>query len=247
MQYKYLVLHGRKPVFEALKENLDIACIHLSSKANGDIINQIRTVASAKGVKVEVTSNERISALTKSGQHQGVAADVRAHRMQPLLDFLAQRNGRQYKTSVVLLDGVHNPANVGMIIRTATAAGLDGISIPEKGTSSINPVAIKASAGTAFKAPIVRVDTVGNALDQLIQNRFEVLGLETSGESIFQAELPERIALVLGNETSGLSQETSESLSRTISIPLANDIESLNVAASAAIASYEIFRRSSAG
>ena len=64
MQYKYLVLHGRKPVFEALKENLDIACIHLSSKANGDIINQIRTVASAKGVKVEVTSNERISAFS---------------------------------------------------------------------------------------------------------------------------------------------------------------------------------------
>ena len=56
--------------------------------------------------------------------------------------------------------------------------------------SSINPVAIKASAGTVFKAPIVRVDTVGNALDQLIQNRFEILGLETSGESIF----PSRIA-----------------------------------------------------
>ena len=90
------------------------------------------------------------------------------------------------------------------------------------------------------------MDTVGNALDQLIQNRFEILGLETSGESIFQAELSERIALVLGNETSGLSKETSESLSRTISIPLANNIESLNVAASAAIASYEIFRRSSA-
>ena len=90
----------------------------------------------------------------------------------------------------------------------------------------------------------MRVDTTSNAIDQLIENRFEILGLETSGESIYQVELPERMALVLGNETSGLNKETVEKLSKIISIPLANNIESLNVAASAAIASYEIVRRS---
>ena len=242
--YKYLVLHGRKPVHEALLEGLEIACIHLSQKANGDIIQEIKSLANAKGIKIEITTDNRISALSKSGQHQGIAADLKAQRMQSLPHFLSERNGRKHQTYVVVLDGVHNPANVGMIIRTVTAAGLDGIIIPDKGTANINPVAIKASAGTVFKAPIVRVDTASNAIDQLIENRFEILGLETSGESIYQVELPERMALVLGNETSGLNKETVEKLSKIISIPLANNIESLNVAASAAIASYEIVRRS---
>ena len=242
--YKYLVLHGRKPVHEALLEGLEIACIHLSQKANGDIIQEIKSLANAKGIKIEITTDNRISALSKSGQHQGIAADLKAQRMQSLPHFLSERNGRKHQTYVVVLDGVHNPANVGMIIRTVTAAGLDGIIVPDKGTANINPVAIKASAGTVFKAPIVRVDTASNAIDQLIENRFEILGLETSGENIYQIELPERMALVLGNETSGLSGETVKKLTKTISIPLANNIESLNVAASAAIASYEIVRRS---
>ena len=242
--YKYLVLHGRKPVHEALLEGQEIVCIHLSQKATGEIIQEIKSLANTKGIKVEITTENRISALSKSGQHQGIAADFKAQRMQSLPHFLSQRNGRKYQTYVVVLDGVHNPANVGMIIRTVTAAGLDGIVVPDKGTANINPVAIKASAGTVFKAPILRVDTTDNAIDQLIENRFEIFGLETSGESIYQVELPERMALVLGNESSGLNKETIGKLSKTIAIPLANNIESLNVAASAAIASYEIVRRS---
>tara|TARA_Y100001970_G_scaffold243275_1_gene308363 strand:- start:107 stop:856 length:750 start_codon:yes stop_codon:yes gene_type:complete len=242
--YKYLVLHGRKPVFEALEEGLEIACIHLSQKATGEIIQRIKSLANEKGIRIEITSENRISALSKSGQHQGIAADLKVQRMRSLPHFLSERNGRKHQTYVVVLDGVHNPANVGMIIRTVTAAGLDGIIVPDKGTAKINPVAIKASAGTIFKAPIVRVDTTSNAIDQLIENRFEIVGLETSGESLYQVELPDRMALVLGNETSGLNEETMRRLSKVISIPLANNIESLNVAASAAIASYEIVRRS---
>jgi 23S rRNA (guanosine2251-2'-O)-methyltransferase len=231
-------------VHEALLEGLDIACIHLSQKANGEIIQEIKSLANAKGIKIEITTDNRISALSKSGQHQGIVADLKVQRMQSLPHFLSERNGRKHQTYVVVLDGVHNPANVGMIIRTVAAAGLDGIIVPDKGTAKINPVTIKASAGTVFKAPILRVDTTSNAIDQLIENRFEIFGLETSGESIYQVELPERMALVLGNESSGLNKETIGKLSKTIAIPLANNIESLNVAASAAIASYEIVRRS---
>lgn len=246
-QYKYLVLHGRKPVQEALEEGLEIACIHVSSKATGDIVQRIKSLARARGIRIEITSESRISALSKSGQHQGVAADLQTQRMQSLPQFLSERNGRKHQTAVVVLDGVHNPANVGMIIRTVTAAGLDGIIVPDKGTASINPVVIKASAGTVFKAPIVRVDTAINAIDQLIENRFEILGLELKGESIFQTEFSERMALVLGNETFGLSAGTTERMSKSVSIPLTNKIESLNVAATAAIVSYEIYRRSLTG
>ncbi|GIS33565.1 MAG: hypothetical protein Ct9H90mP5_00140 [Acidimicrobiaceae bacterium] len=74
---------------EALLEGLEIACIHLSQKANGDIIQEIKSIANAKGIKIEVTTDNRISALSKSGQHQGVAADLKAQRMQSLPHFLS--------------------------------------------------------------------------------------------------------------------------------------------------------------
>ena len=130
-----------------------------------------------------------------------------------------------------------------MILRTATAAGMDGVIVPEKGTASVNPVAIKASAGTAFKSPILRVDTATNAANQLIAERFKVFALSSSGPNIFQTDLPERVALVLGNESSGISGEVLEFCTGMISIPLHNRIESLNVAATAAVACYEIARR----
>jgi len=240
---KFLTLHGRKPVLEALRSGEEIAQLHISKKATGEIIQEIKRLGTEKGIKIELVTENRIAALSRSGQHQGIAADVRAQRMQALSNFLPQRNGVNHKTAVLLLDGIHNPANLGMILRSATAAGIDGVIVPEKGTASVNPVAIKASAGTAFKAPILRVDTAINAVNQLATERFEVFALSASGSNIFQAHLPERVALVLGNESSGISDDVLRFCHGTLSIPLHNRIESLNVAATAAVACYEIARR----
>ena len=240
---RYLTLHGRKPVLEALMSGEEIAQLHISKKATGEVVQKIKQLAAENGVSVEIVSENRVAALTRSGQHQGVAADIRAKKMQALSSFLPQRNGRDHETVLLLLDGIHNPSNLGMILRTATAAGLDGIIVPEKGTASINPVAIKASAGTAFKAPILRVDSAFNAVNQLVNERFEILSLGMRGDNIFKTDLPKRVVLVLGNETIGISKEVLSFCTRTISIPLQNGIESLNVAASAAVACYEIARR----
>ena len=240
---RYLTLHGRKPVLEALMSGEEIAQLHISKKATGEVVQKIKQLAAENGVSVEIVSENRVAALTRSGQHQGVAADIRAKKMQALSSFLPQRNGRDHETVLLLLDGIHNPSNLGMILRTATAAGLDGIIVPEKGTASINPVAIKASAGTAFKAPILRVDSAFNAVNQLVNERFEILSLGMRGDNIFETDLPKRVVLVLGNETIGISKEVLSFCTRTISIPLQNGIESLNVAASAAVACYEIARR----
>jgi len=242
---KFITLHGRKPVLEALISGEDIVQLHISKKATGEIIQRIKKLGAEKGIKIEVVTENRIAALTRSGQHQGVAADVRAQRMQLLSNFLSQRNGRNHKTAVLLLDGIHNPANLGMILRSATAAGVDGIIVPRKGTASVNPVAIKASAGTAFKAPILRADTATNAVKELEVERFEIFALNSLGNNIFEAHLPERIALVLGNESSGISDDVFRFCHGTLSIPLRNKIESLNVAATAAVACYEIARRTS--
>ncbi len=240
---RYLTVHGRKPVLEALQQGRAIARIHLSERGQGPVVGEILDLARQRDVVVERVSEKRLAALARSGQHQGVVADVRAPRLQTLLGFLEQRTGRQHATTLLVLDRVHNPANLGMILRSATAAGIDGIVVPEAGTADIGPVAIKASAGVAFQAPILRVDRVEYAMTQLVDARFAIVALDAGGDSIFEAVLGDRLALVVGNETEGLSAQTRAACTQTVSLPLANGVESLNVAAAATVAVYELMRR----
>ncbi len=243
LQDKFLIIHGRKPVLEALDGGYEVARIHLSSRATGKIINAIVDLAHSRGIEIERVTDNRINALTRSGQHQGVAADIRAQRMQGLHSFLEQRSGRKYASTVLVLDGIHNPANLGMILRSVTAAGLDGIVVPYEETAKIGAVAIKASAGVAFKAPILRVDNSLNAVLQLKDARFDLVALDVGGEPVFSAEFSDRVALVLGNETSGIRDEVRNLCSRTVSLPLNNGVESLNVAVAASVVSYIIGSR----
>jgi len=241
---RYLTVHGRKPVLEALEAGQPVARIHLAERLDADFTNRVLDLARAREVRVERTSDRRLTAIARSGQHQGVVADVKAPRMVPLMAFLEQRTGRLHATTVLVLDHIHNPANLGMILRTATAAGIDGVVVPDVGTAAVGPVAIKASAGVAFHAPILRVDKVEYAVTQLDDARFEIVGLEAGGDSLFDCELPERIAVVVGNETDGLSEEVRAACHRYVSVPLANGVESLNVAVAASVVAYEMVRRS---
>lgn len=245
---RHLTVHGRKPVLEALRSGLPVARVHLADGARGDTIAEILDAARRSGVTVERTSEHRISAIARTGRHhQGVVADITAPRMATLAAFLEQRTGRNHATTVLVLDQVHNPANVGMILRTATAAGVDGVVVPDTGTAEIGPVAIKASAGVAFAAPILRVDRAEYAVNQLVEARFEVVAVDAGGEHLFEAPLDQRVALVVGNETTGLSPEVRASCTRTVSLPLAGGVESLNVAAAAAVVCYELVRRRGPG
>jgi 23S rRNA (guanosine2251-2'-O)-methyltransferase len=240
---RYLTVHGRKPVLEALETGQPVARIHLAERLDADFTNRVLDLARAREVRVERTSDRRLTAIARSGQHQGVVADVQAPRMVPLMAFLEQRTGRLHATTVLVLDHIHNPANLGMILRTATAAGIDGVVVPDVGTAAVGPVAIKASAGVAFHAPILRVDKVEYAVTQLADARFEIVGLEAGGDSLFDCELAERIAVVVGNETDGLSEEVRAACHRSVSLPLANGVESLNVAVAASVVAYEMVRR----
>ncbi|MBJ68636.1 MAG: RNA methyltransferase [Acidimicrobiaceae bacterium] len=242
-QDQLLVIHGRKPVLEALNGTHEVVRVHLSPNASGKIITEIEHLARSRDVSVERVTDNRINALTRSGQHQGVAADIRAKKMQSLPSFLEQRTGRKYASSVLVLDGIHNPANLGMILRSVTAAGLDGVVVPYEGTAKIGAVAIKASAGVAFKAPILRIDNAVNAVTMLRDARFSIIALDSGGESALKADYDDRVALVLGNETNGIQQEVLELCQRTLSLPLHNGVESLNAAVAASVISYLLMGR----
>ncbi len=238
---RYLTVVGRRPVHEALADpSLSIAKVHLSDRMEPNAAAELSGAARARGVDVERVSERRVTEIARDGRHhQGVVADVIAPRMRQLDDWLPVRSGRSWASRVLLLDSVHNPANVGMILRTATAAGLDGVVVPDRGTAALGSVAIKASVGVAFKAPILRSETSAEAAAALRQARFELVGLQASGDSLFEATWSDRVAFVLGNESGGLGIEVD----RTVGIPMDNGVESLNVAAAATLVAYELVRK----
>lgn len=153
----FITVYGRKPVLEALTDpTLTVDKVVAADRARGSSLDEILDAAATSGVPVQRSSAHRVKVLAGNGRHdQGVLADVVAPRMRPLDDALAA--GLQTgHAGVLVLDGLTNPANVGMILRTATAAGLDGVVLPRRGVPAIDPLVVKASAGVASRPGAAR-------------------------------------------------------------------------------------------
>jgi len=242
---RFITVYGRNPVHEVLlDDDLHVDKVVIADGARGSGLREIQQAARRRGVEVQYASAERVKKLAGNGrQDQGVFADVVAPRMRPLEAALAGDTLRL--GAVLVLDGVTTPANVGMILRSATAAGVDGIVVPRKGVASLDPLVVKASAGVAFRAPILKAFTAAEAVSDLKRAGFHVVGLDASGDDdLFSAHLPEPVAFVLGSETAGLTPEVAGLVDTWVSIPMAAGVESLNVSAAAAVVCFELVRRS---
>jgi 23S rRNA (guanosine2251-2'-O)-methyltransferase len=239
---RFVTVYGRKPVLEALDDPaLSVDKVVLADTARGPAAREILDAARSRGVAVQRATAQRVKVLAGNGkQDQGVLADVVAPRMRRLADALSADLG-----TVLVLNGITTPANVGMILRTATAAGVGGIVVPRRGVASIDPLVIKASAGVAFHAPVLRCATAAEAGSLLRSAGYRLYGLAADADSsIFTADLPGRAAFVLGGETAGVSPEVRALVTGWLSIPMAGGVESLNVASAAAVLCFELVRRS---
>lgn len=240
---RFVTVYGRKPVLEVLADReLTVDKVILADTARGAAASEILRAAGDRGVPVQRASPHRVKVLAGNGkQDQGVLADVVAPRMRPLG---AALSGGRPPRNVLLMDGITTPANVGMIIRTATAAGLDGIVLPRRGVAGLDPLVVKASAGVAFRAPLLRCATAGEAAADLRAAGYRLFGLDGRAQrSVFDGELPGRSVFVMGGETAGVSDEVRGKVHEWLSIPMAGGVESLNVASAAAVLCFELVRR----
>lgn len=248
---RFVTVYGRKPVLEALADpTLTVDKVILADTARGAAAAEILRAAGSRGVPVRRASAHRVKVLAGNGkQDQGVLADVVAPRMRPLAAALSgsSRGGVAGGTDVLVLDGITTPANVGMIIRTAVAAGVGGIVLPRRGVASLDPLVVKSSAGVAFRAPLLRCATAAEGVDALRSAGYRVFGLDGQAEtSVFESSFPGRCAFVLGGETAGVGPEVRGLVHEWVRIPMAGGVESLNVASAAAVLCFELVRRRAA-
>lgn len=237
---RVLTVYGRKPVLETLQDDtLQCHALHLAhSNREAGIVQDIRREAQRLGIPVKLHSREELARISRNGrQDQGVAVDVLCPSFQSLDEYIAQPTAPAGR--LIALDGVTNPQNLGMIIRSAAAGAIDGIILPRKGTAALGPLVIKASAGTLYRAPILLCPTLPEALRRCRARGAQVCTLEADSPlSLFQHRPRDFCIYVLGNETEGVSDEVSALADTRLSIPMRNGVESLNVAVTASLIAY---------
>ncbi|MBN1256566.1 MAG: RNA methyltransferase [Planctomycetes bacterium] len=236
---QFMTLYGRKTVLEALaREDVEIAKIHLAEGSKGEIINEINQLARERGVQIIHTTRAKVTRISKNGkQDQGIAADVKVAGFIFAKDFL---QAPPEAFALLALDGVTTPRNVGMAIRSATAGGLDGIILPERGGCGICPLVIKASAGTVFQTKILRCEQLLPVLETCEEMEIEICSLSSdASEKLFEYIPPRRVIYILGGESNGVSPEIKNLATHNLSIPMSAGVESLNVAVTAALVAYQ--------
>lgn len=245
---KTLTIYGRNAVLEALQDNsLHIRALHLAdSNKPAKVLDQIEALSRSRNIPVEYRDRLSLSRISKNKkQDQGVALDIILPNMQSLDDALGtlfndEASNLAANPQLIALENVTNPQNLGMIIRSVAASGIEGLIIPEKGCSDIGPLTIKASAGAVFSCPIIRCHTVSGALEKL-RDRFSICALELGGEKGFaELERDKPRVFVLGNESTGLSSPLLQSADERMCITMANGVESLNVAVTASLVAFKV-------
>jgi 23S rRNA (guanosine2251-2'-O)-methyltransferase len=236
-----ITVYGRKPVLEAMLDE-DLRCyrLHLAdSNKPAPILTQMETLARQRKIEVCYHGKRELSRISRNGkQDQGVAADILCPAFRTLDQYLAEPAPAAPRR-LLAVDGVSNPQNVGMLIRSAVAGGIDGIIWPAAGNAELGSLAIKASAGTLFRAPLVRCDDLGAALGLCQQAGHRIVVLDAAARtSLYDPPPGIDTIYVLGNESSGVSGHIAALADASVSIPMRNGVESLNVAVTAALIAY---------
>lgn len=239
---KIITVYGRKPALEVLRDDsLEIYRVHLaSSNKPGAELAEIEALARQRVIDIKTHSRAKLARISRnSRQDQGIAVDVMCRALTQFHEWYAAWVKQQKRVVLIALDGVSNSQNLGMIIRSCCAAGIDGVLLPAKGAAGLNPLTIKASAGSVFRAPIIVCSSLPRALQQLRDDKLSIFALQANApQDLFATQLSNSSVFVLGNESVGVSAEVAACCSDKLAIPMHNGVESLNVAVAAALIAY---------
>jgi 23S rRNA (guanosine2251-2'-O)-methyltransferase len=206
-------------------------------------LRDLRARALAAGIRAQPLSNDSMARLVGDVTHQGVAAAVRPRKPWDEHDLEAHLS-QIGQPLLLVLDGVTDPHNLGACLRTADAAGVHAVILPKDRSATVDGVARKVAAGAAEFVPIASVTNLARALDGLKARGVWVVGTEGDAEqSLYAADLTRPLALILGAEGGGMRRLTRERCDFVVRIPMAGQVESLNVSVAAGVALFEARRQ----
>ena len=208
-----------------------------------EVISQAKTM----GVEIQPANRARLFQISGENRHQGVVAEIRRNRT---LDEGALRSMVEEKLTedkpllLLVLDGIQDPHNLGACLRTADAAGVDAVVVPRHGAAGLGPTVSKVAAGAAESIPFVAVSNTGKTLDWVSEYGISIIGTSDAGnKSLYDCDLGGSVALIMGQEHSGLRKNIAARCDDLVSLPMRGSVSSLNVSVATGICLYEIVRQ----
>lgn len=229
------VICGRNAVKELLASGRDIDKIFTArGEREGSIVSLVGEAIERKIPVLEV-ERKKLDAMCPASHHQGIVALVPPRDYATVEDILAYAEEKGEKPFLVICDGVEDPHNLGAIMRSAECAGAHGMIIPKRRSAGLTATVAKASAGAIEHLKVAKVTNLTQTIEALKERGVWIYAADMDGELYHQTDLTGAVALVLGNEGSGISRLVEENCDFRISIPLYGKINSMNVSAAAAV------------
>ncbi|OFW50589.1 MAG: 23S rRNA (guanosine(2251)-2'-O)-methyltransferase RlmB [Acidobacteria bacterium RIFCSPLOWO2_12_FULL_68_19] len=234
-----MIIYGINAVLEALRAGR-VRELRVGAREGGRM-QEVLSLAGERGVRVRRVPPEALDRDARHGVHQGVVAIIEHARDYALDELLRGAGGPPL---LIVLDGIEDPHNLGAILRTADAAGVDGVVIQSRRAAPLGGAAAKASAGAVAHVRIARVVNIARTLDELKTAGVWSVGLAAGAATLYDAvdfTLP--TAIVLGAEGAGLRRLVRERCDVLAAIPLGGHVDSLNVSVAAGVALFEAVRQ----
>lgn len=234
------IIYGKNAVLETLNSGRNVDTVFVQRGASpGNVIAE----AKKRGVVVKDVSGEKLSAMCGTEKHGGAAAELCAAEYAEPEDILAEAERKGKPPFIIIADEIADPHNLGAIIRTAEAAGADGVIIPKRRSASLNSTVFKTSAGAAAWIKVARVANIVDTIKMLKKHNIWVYGMEADGAPYDKTDFTGGTAIVVGSEGFGLGRLVRESCDAVLGLPMGGKVNSLNASVSAGIMMYEVVRQ----
>ncbi len=237
------MIFGIRAVIEAIEAGKEIDKVIVRRELQGDLSKELFALLKTKDIPVQRVPAERLDRFTRKN-HQGVIAFLSAityEQIEDIIPFLYE-NGKD--PFIVLLDGITDVRNFGAIARTCEVAGVDAIVIPAKGSVTVNADAVKTSAGALLKIPVCKEQSLTDAIQFLKNSGVTVVAATERGAVNYtEANYGGPVAIVMGAEDTGVSNENLRIVDNLVKIPQYGTIGSLNVSVAAGVLIYEVIRQ----
>lgn len=234
---------GHHAVLEALKEGRGNK-LFVSEDARGPKIDQLKELAQEQSVPVKWVPKQKLDTMSDAGVHQGMVLAITPYQYLSLEALVAQAKPEPF---FVILDNLEDPHNFGSILRTADAAGVDGIIIPKHRAVGITPVVVKTSTGAVEHIPVARVTNLSSAVKELKEKGFWIFGTAMTGTNYRHWNAQGSVALIIGNEGRGMGAGLAKEVDEMLTIPMIGHVQSLNAGVAAGLLIYEAFMKRSGG
>ncbi|MFL0682823.1 MAG: 23S rRNA (guanosine(2251)-2'-O)-methyltransferase RlmB [Algoriphagus aquaeductus] len=236
-------IFGTRAVMESIHAGKEIDKVLVQKELNNDLIKELLQLCKSENIPVVRVPDAKLNRITRKN-HQGVIAQVSSIAYASLDHVIDNCYAVGKSPLILVLDHITDVRNFGAIARTAECAGVDAIVIPEKGSAQINSDAVKTSAGALNFIPVARVKNLFYTCRDLQKMGLSLIAVtEKTDQVMYEADFSAPVAMILGSEEDGISQEIMGIADVKVKIPMAGNIESLNVSVSAGVAIYEAIRQ----